>query len=197
MHRSQRVKTGGDVVQHNPTAFRKRLQLSHRRRFDDIEGTKKYKAREKRFPCERYGDQSYQLTRYLINHHKLRIFCSAASRDPCSRRNSDERDHRRQSDGEGGAPGNGQRVGQRRPQQYGCRRSPAPRSRPQPSNSEKRSDQRRPPWSSAERSRDGARFRGCGLGRFFHRSSSGAPSRSSGVLSRIGSSASVTGDGIT
>jgi len=57
MHRSQRVKTGGYVIQYNPTAFRKRFQLSHRRRLDDIEGTKKYKAREKRFPCERHGDQ--------------------------------------------------------------------------------------------------------------------------------------------
>jgi len=116
MHRSQRVKTGGYVIQYNPTAFRKRFQLSHRRRLDDIEGTKKYKAREKRFPCERHGDQSYQLTRYLINHHKLRIFCSGTSRDPCSRRNSDERDHRGQGDGDWSTPGCGKRVGQRRPQ---------------------------------------------------------------------------------
>ena len=93
MHRAQRVETRGNIVQHNPCAFRKRLQLSHRRRFNDIEGTKKYKARQKRFPCERHGDQSNQLTRHFIDHHKLRIFYSRASRDLCSRGNADQRDH--------------------------------------------------------------------------------------------------------
>ncbi len=92
MHDSQRVETGCDIVEHNSGAFRKGLQLSHRRRLDDIEGTKKYKARQKRFPCERHGDQSYQLTRDLIDHYKLRIFNSGAARDPCSCGNADQRD---------------------------------------------------------------------------------------------------------
>ena len=116
MHNSQRAEAGGNVIQHDSRAVRKRLQLSHRRRFYDIEDTEKYKAREKRFPCERHGDQRYQLTRYLINHHKLRILCSGASRDPCSRRNSDERDHRGQGDGDWSAPGCGKRVAECRPQ---------------------------------------------------------------------------------
>ena len=59
MHYYQSVQTGGNVVQHDAGALRNRLQLSHRRRLDDVEGTKKYKAREKRFPRERYGDQSH------------------------------------------------------------------------------------------------------------------------------------------
>ncbi len=92
MHDSQRVKTGGDIVQHDADAFRKRLQLSHRRWLDDIEDTKKYKARQKRFPRKRHSDQSYQLTRDLIDHHKLRIFCSRAARNQRSRRNSDQHD---------------------------------------------------------------------------------------------------------
>ncbi len=92
MHHAQRVETRGNVVQHNPGTFRKRFQLSHRRRFDDIENTKKYKARQKRFPCERHGDESEQLTRYFIDHHKLRIFSSGASRNLGRRRNGDQRD---------------------------------------------------------------------------------------------------------
>ena len=92
MHDSQRVETGGNIVQHDAGAFRKRLQLSHRRWLDDIEDTKKYKARQKRFPCERHRDQSHQLTRDLIDHHKLRIFCSRTPRNLRSRRNSDQRD---------------------------------------------------------------------------------------------------------
>ncbi len=98
MHDSQRVETRGNIVQHNPGTFRKRLQLSHWRRLDDIEGTKKYKARQKRFPCERHGDQRHQLTCDLIDHHKLRIFYSGASRDPRSCRNADQRDRRSQRD---------------------------------------------------------------------------------------------------
>ena len=93
MHYAQRVETRCNVVQHNPGTFRKRLQLSHRRRFDDIENTKKYKARQKRFPCERHGDESQQLTRHFIDHHKLRIFCSGASRNLGRCRNGDQRDH--------------------------------------------------------------------------------------------------------
>ncbi len=74
MHNTQRIEACGDVVKHDPCTFRERLQLSHRRRLDDIEGTKKYKSRQKRFPCQRQGDQSHKLTGYLVNHNKLRIF---------------------------------------------------------------------------------------------------------------------------
>ena len=47
MHHTQRVEARGNIVQHNSGAFGNRLQLSHRRRLDDIKGTKKYKARQK------------------------------------------------------------------------------------------------------------------------------------------------------
>ena len=116
MHDSKRVETGGKVVQHNPDAFRKRLQLSHGRRFDDIEDTKKYKARQKRFPCERHGDQSYQLTRDLIDHHKLWIFDAGTPCDPCGRRNADQRDRGSQGDCNRRPQPRRQSVGQRCPQ---------------------------------------------------------------------------------
>jgi len=208
MHCSQRVKTGGHVVQHDSGAFRKRLQLSHWRRLDDIEGTKKYKARQKRFPRQRHGDQCHQLTGYLINHHKLRIFCPGAARDPRSRRNRDQRDQYSHGDCHRGARRRRKYVGQRRPQQHARRRSPSPRPGVQPSDAEKCGYKRSPKRCSAGRSRtlscacrrDSPRhagatvgFRACDLGSVFHDSSSA----SSGVCSRIGSSASATGDGIT
>ena len=98
MHRSQGVETGGNIIEYNPGAFRKRLQLSHRRRFDDIEDTKKYKGSQKRFPCERYGHESDQLPSYFINDDKLRIFYSRASRDPSRGWNADRHDHHSQDD---------------------------------------------------------------------------------------------------
>ena len=82
MHHYQSVQTGGNIVQHDPGALRKRLQLSHRWWLHDVEDTKKYKAGHERFPRERDADQGDQLTRDFINHHKLRIFRSGASRDP-------------------------------------------------------------------------------------------------------------------
>jgi len=94
MHNSESVQAGGHVVQHNPETFRKRLQLSHRRRLDDIEDTKKYKARQKRFPRQRNGDQSYQLAGDLVDHHKLRIFYSRAARDLRGRGNADQSNQR-------------------------------------------------------------------------------------------------------
>ncbi len=181
MHGSQRVETGGNIVQYDPSAFRNSLQLSHRRRFDDIEGTKKYKARQKRFPCERHGDQSYQLTGDLINHHNLRIFCPRASCYLRSRGNADQRDQHGQGDRNRCPQRGRKRVGQRRPQQHGCRRSPGPRPRPQPPDTEKRGDQRSPQRSSARRPRNSRRDTGTTLAfqRGFHDSSP----RSSGVLS--------------
>ena len=101
MHKSQSIETRGNIVQHNPSTFWKRLQLSHRRRLYDIEGSKKYKARQKRFPSKRHGDQSNQLTCNLIDHHKLWIFYPRASRNLRGGRNADKRNHQGQGDRRG------------------------------------------------------------------------------------------------
>ena len=98
MHRSQRIETRGNIVQHNPGTFWKRLQLSHRRRLYDIESSKKYKARQKGFPSKRHGNQSNQLTRDFIDHHELRIFYSRPSRHLRGGGDADERDRQRQGD---------------------------------------------------------------------------------------------------
>ena len=52
LHDGQTVKPGRDIVYHDPGAFRQLFQLPHRIWFHDIEDTKKYKARQKRFPNE-------------------------------------------------------------------------------------------------------------------------------------------------
>jgi len=91
MHNSQSEEPGGHVIQHNPSPLRNRFQLSHRRWLQDIEDTKKYKARKKRFPRQRHGNQSYQLPRNLVDHHKLRIFSPGAARDQRSGGNADQR----------------------------------------------------------------------------------------------------------
>ena len=74
MHDDESVQTGPQVVDYYSDAFWQSLQLTHRRWLQDIEDTKKYKAREKSFPSERDSNQRDQLACNFVNHHKLRIF---------------------------------------------------------------------------------------------------------------------------
>jgi hypothetical protein len=195
MHNSESVQSGGYVVQHNSGAFRKCFQLSHRGRFHDIEDTKKYKAHDKRFPCQRHCDQSHQLAGNLINYNNLRVFRSRAARHLRRGRNCDQRDRHGQHYCKRRSQQRRKRVRQSRPQQHRCRRSPSPRTRPNPPDTEKRGDQRGPPRGSAGSARDSRRDYPATVR--FRRNLHDSSSESSGVLSRICSSASVTGDGIT
>jgi hypothetical protein len=153
MHRSQRVKASSHVVQRDPGAFGKRLQLSHRRRLDDIEDTKKYKGRQKRFPRERHRNQRHQLTSNLIDHHKLRIFYPRTPRDPRSRRNPDQHDEQSQGNCERSTQARSKRSAQCRPDQHCRRRSPGPRPRPHPPDAEKCGNQRSPERNRCKRRR--------------------------------------------
>jgi len=103
MHNSESVQSRGHVVQYDSATFGKGLQLSHRRRFENIEDTKKYKARQKRFPRQRQCDECDQLTCHFINHHKLRIFFPRAPRHLRCGRNADECNQRGQCDHDGGS----------------------------------------------------------------------------------------------
>ena len=74
MYDSQRIKSGREVVEHDTGTFWKLLQLPDRRRLDDIEGSEKYKAREKSFPSERDGDDCNQLSCNFIDDYEFRVF---------------------------------------------------------------------------------------------------------------------------
>ena len=76
MHTDQCVQSRSQVIHHDSEPFRQPLQLTHRRRLQDIEDTKKYKAGKKAFPAEGNSDQRDQLSGNLINYDKLRIFHS-------------------------------------------------------------------------------------------------------------------------
>ena len=51
LHDCESVNSGRDVIEHDPGPFWKPFQLPHRGRLDDVEDSKKYKAREESFPC--------------------------------------------------------------------------------------------------------------------------------------------------
>src|SRR6478672_2892031 len=57
LHDNQAVEPGRNIVDHDPSTFRQLFQLPDRRWLHDIEDTKKYKARQKRFPSQRSPNQ--------------------------------------------------------------------------------------------------------------------------------------------
>lgn len=79
MHPNQSQNSCGNIIEHNSRSLRKLLQLPHRRRLDDIESSKKYKTREKSFPCERNSDQRNQLAGDFVDDNNLRIFAAQSS----------------------------------------------------------------------------------------------------------------------
>ena len=74
MHGNEGENSCRNIVEYDSGAFGKSFQLPYRRRLNNIEGSKKYKTREKCFPCERDGDERDQLTGDFVNHDELRIF---------------------------------------------------------------------------------------------------------------------------
>ena len=81
MHDDERVKSRSEIVHNNAGAFGEPLQPANWKRFQNIEDTKEYKAREKRFPCERDGDEGDELAGDFIDDDELRIFGAGSARD--------------------------------------------------------------------------------------------------------------------
>ena len=102
MHYDQGENSRRNIVEDDSRAVRKFLQLPHRRRLDDIEHSKKYKAREKSFPCEWHGDQGDQLSSDLVDHDELGIFSARCTRYARGGRDADQCDQHRESDGHRG-----------------------------------------------------------------------------------------------
>jgi hypothetical protein len=92
MHDYESENARCHIVEYDPGAFWKFLQLPHRRRLDDIEGSKKYKTREKSFPCQRDGDQGDQLSGNLVDNDELRVFGGRRPGHACGGRNTDQGD---------------------------------------------------------------------------------------------------------
>lgn len=90
LHYGEGVETRGDIIQHDAGTFRQLFQLAHRRRLDDIEPTKKYKAGEQRLPRHGDGDQRDKLPGNFVDHDELRIFASMGSGYARGRRNTNK-----------------------------------------------------------------------------------------------------------
>src|SRR5256885_1051937 len=91
MHDDESVQSSPEVIDYDSSAFRQTLQLTNRRRLQNVEDTKKYKAGEKGFPSEGDGNQRDQLTGDFVNHDELRIFQAGSQYHARSGGDSDQR----------------------------------------------------------------------------------------------------------
>jgi hypothetical protein len=181
-----------DIIEHNSGTFWESLQLPHWRRLDDVERSKKYKTREKSFPCEWDGDQRDQLACNLVDDNELRILHGCRACHTGRGRNTDERYQSGEGDGNRGAQGRRKFVCNSRPDYDRDSRRPRARAWTQATDAKESCYLRRPKRSAGTIFR--GRHRHCrGNLRSVHDSSSA----SSGLLSRIDSSASAVGDEMT
>jgi hypothetical protein len=96
LHYSQTVKAGSHVIDHDADTLGEAFELAYWRWLDDIERSKKYKAQQQRLPRDRRCNQSDELARDFVDHHKLRIFATAGPRHSRGCRNSDQNCHESQ-----------------------------------------------------------------------------------------------------
>src|SRR5580704_12444728 len=99
MHDGEGIKSCAQIVDDDAGAFRKPLQTADWKRLQNIEDTKEYKAREKRFPGEGNGDKRNELARDLVDDNELRIFQTRAARYASGCGDADGRDDSRGDDG--------------------------------------------------------------------------------------------------
>jgi len=96
LHHSQAVKASSHVIDHDAHSLGEAFELAHRRRLDDIERSKKYKAQQQRLPRDRRRNQSDELAGDFVDHDELRILATAGPRHLCSSRNSNHNRRERQ-----------------------------------------------------------------------------------------------------
>ena len=70
----QGVKSGGDVIEHDPGASVQAFKLARRRRFVDVEKPEKGERQQRVQRVSRAEDERGELPGYLVDHHKLGIF---------------------------------------------------------------------------------------------------------------------------
>src|SRR5208282_3552836 len=186
MHDGERVKPRSQIIHHNARAFGQPLQLPNRKRFPDIEDTKKYKARKKGFPTERNADERNQLSGNFVNDDELWIFRAGCASGPRGGRNSNQRNNCGRNHSSPSMARDWNLKTRARPQNNRSQRSPGARPRFDTSRAEESCDYCRPNRGILPPRR------GSGIGRI-HQS----PSSSSRLSCRTASSASATGDEIT
>src|ERR1700733_11979550 len=81
MHDDERVNPCPEIVDDYTGAFGKLLQTADRKGFQNIEGTKQYKAGKKRFPSEGDRNESNELSGDLVDDDELRIFAAGSTGD--------------------------------------------------------------------------------------------------------------------
>ena len=130
LHHDQHIKSGCDVIEHNPRALWEFFQLAHGRGLDDVKGSKKYKTRKESFPFERGSDEGNELSGHFVDYHELGIFPAGGSGDLSGGWDADERNQNREGNDSSCSGTVGDEISQCGPEEDGGGGSPGARSGP-------------------------------------------------------------------
>lgn len=144
LHPQHGVYPSCDVVHNDPQSFSKPFQLSNWRWLQNIEYTKKYKARKQRFPRQRSEQQRNPLPGNFVDDDELRILQFRSSRDASRGRNAGGDCNHDQASQNSGLPGERETSADAQPDEDRDQRRPSPWPRLQPSNAKKSRYQKRP-----------------------------------------------------
>src|ERR1700730_3439996 len=100
MHPNESENPCRNIIEYDSSAFWKSLQLPYRRRLHDIEGSEKYKTREKSLPSERDGDERDQLYGDFVDYDELSVLGGNGSSHARGARHADQGDECRCRDGD-------------------------------------------------------------------------------------------------
>ena len=92
MHDGEGINARAKIVDYDAGALGEPLQSPDRKRLQNIEDTEEYKAREKRFPIERDGDECDELAGDFVDDYELGIFQGGGACYPSCGGDSDESD---------------------------------------------------------------------------------------------------------
>src|SRR5438270_2634587 len=77
LHQRQRVQTGANIIEHDPPSAGQFLQQPQRRRFKNIESSKKYKTGKSILPSQRNCNQRNPLANDFVNDDETGIALAA------------------------------------------------------------------------------------------------------------------------
>ena len=77
LHQRQRVHAGANIIEHDPPAAGQFFQQPQRRRFENIESSKKYKTGKSILPSQRNRNKGDPLANNFVNDNEIRVALAA------------------------------------------------------------------------------------------------------------------------
>jgi hypothetical protein len=149
MHHDRCTNSRSNVIQYDAETTRQCFNTPDRRRLENVEPSKKYKAHQQRFPCDRNRDQRDPLPRNFVDDHVLWVFIAVCARHFRCCRNADCYNRQRQQNQSAALQLGRDNLGNEKPGEHGQGGPPRPRTWPQLPQSRDRGNRACPQRSPA------------------------------------------------